>query len=215
MARWRTRGMTRTVGIWALTSCAIAVALLVATGVVAAISAPGDDYDLAGVSRPAEFADVRFLIVGNLLVLTLHALACVAAYLARRSLPAEAARYGGFWRQLSSHIGAVAMWFVAAATVFSFVTQARIIGATASTVAHNLHLHPAQLLGGLALHAIPELSAVFLPLAAWLVSGVRERRWNDLLAATFVSSAVALPVVAISAVVEVYVSPHLISAVTG
>ena len=213
--RWRRQGFARTVGIWALVSAAIAVGLIVATGIVATMSSPGDDYDLAGVSRPAEFSDLRFVVTGNLLVLTLHALACVAAYLARRSLPAEAAHYGGFWRQLNSHIGAAAMWFVAAATAFSFVTQARFLGATAATIADHLHTMPAALLAGLSLHAIPELTAVFLPLAAWMVTGVRQRRWNDLLAATFLSSIVAVPVVAVCALVEVYVSPHIVSAIVG
>lgn len=212
---WRARGLARTVGTWALVSAAIAVGLIVATGVVATVSSPGDDYDLAGVSRPAELSDVRFVVTGNLLVLALHALACVAAYLARRSLPAEAARYGGFWRQLNSRIGAAAMWFVAAATAFSFVTQARFLGATAATIADHLHTMPGQLLAGLSLHAVPELTAVFLPLAAWMVTGVRQRRWNDLLAATVLSSVVAVPVVVVCAVLEAYVSPHLVRALVG
>lgn len=213
--RWRRLGLTRTVGVWALVSAGIAVGLLVATGIVATVSSPGEDYDLAGVSRPAEFSDVRFVVTGNLLVLALHALACVAAYLARRSLPAEAARYGGFWRQLNSHIGAAAMWFVAAATAFSFVTQARFLGATAATIADHLQTTPAKLLAALSLHALPELTAVFLPLAAWMVTGVRQRRWNDLLAATFLSSMVAVPVVVVCALVEVYVSPHLVRVLVG
>lgn len=213
--RWRRRGLMRTVGAWALVSGAIAVGLIVVTGIVATLSSPGDDYDLAGVSRPAELSDVRFVVTGNLLVLALHALACVAAYLARRSLPAEAARYGGFWRQLNSHIGAAAMWFVAAATAFSFVTQARFLGATAATIADHLHTTPAHLLAGLSLHAIPELTAVFLPLAAWMVTGVRQHRWNDLLAATFLSSVVAVPVVAMCGLAEVYVSPHVVRAIIG
>jgi uncharacterized membrane protein SpoIIM required for sporulation len=146
-------------------------------------------------------------------VLTLHALACVAAYLARRSLPAEAARYGGFWRALSSKVGSAAMVFVALATVFSFVTQARLVGQTAATIAHHLGIGPAQLLLAITPHALPELTAVFLPLAAWAIGGVRDQRWNDLLAATLLSSAVAVPVIVGSAFVEAFVSPHLVDLV--
>lgn len=210
---WRRRGFGRTIGTWALASFGVAVALIVATGLVATWSRPGEDYDLAGVSRPAELSDVRYVITRNMLVLTLHALACVAAYLARRSLPAEAARYGGFWRALSTRVGSAAMVFVALATVFSFVTQARLVGQTAATIAHHLGISPAQLLLVITPHALPELTAVFLPLAAWAIGGVRERRWNDLMAATLLSCAVAVPVIVCSAFVEAYVSPHLVDLV--
>ena len=46
---------------------------------------------------------------------------------------------------------------------------------------------------GLSLHAVPELCALFLPLAAWLLAS-RRRAWNELLAATFVTTAIAVPV---------------------
>ena len=42
-------------------------------------------------------------------------------------------------------------------------------------------------------HALPELVALFLPLAAWMVASRREA-WNELLAATAVTTAVAAPV---------------------
>ena len=41
-------------------------------------------------------------------------------------------------------------------------------------------------------HALIELTAVFLPLAAWLIASRRDE-WGDLLAATFVTVAIALP----------------------
>ena len=42
-------------------------------------------------------------------------------------------------------------------------------------------------------HAIPELVSLFLPLAAWIVASRRDD-WQDLLAATAVTVAVAVPV---------------------
>lgn len=213
--RWRERGILRTLRPWILTSAAIAFGLVATTALIAGWSQPGDSYDLAGVTRPSELSDLRYVVTGNLLVLTLHALACSAAYLARRSLIAESATYGGFWRQLNAGVGEAAMWFVAAATVFSFVTQARALGAAAAATAAGLDMSPARLLLGLAPHALPELTAVFLPLAAWVVTGVRARQWNDLLAATLLSSVVAAPIVVLCAAVEVYVSPHLVRALTG
>jgi hypothetical protein len=58
-------------------------------------------------------------------------------------------------------------------------------------------------------HALLELVAVFLPLAAWLVASRREE-WAELLAATFVTVAVAIPLLVASAAVELLVWPDLV-----
>jgi uncharacterized membrane protein SpoIIM required for sporulation len=63
-------------------------------------------------------------------------------------------------------------------------------------------------------HALPELVALFLPLAAWIIAS-RRGEWEQLLAATLVTVAVAVPVLVIAAFIEVYVSPHLFSVLTG
>ena len=55
-------------------------------------------------------------------------------------------------------------------------------------------------------HALPELIALFLPLAAWIVAS-RRGEWDELLAATFVTVAIAVPMLVVAAFVEVYVSP--------
>jgi hypothetical protein len=62
----------------------------------------------------------------------------------------------------------------------------------------------------LAPHALPELFALFLPLAAWIVAS-RAGQWQDLLAATFVTVAIAVPVLVAAAVVETAVTPDLIA----
>jgi uncharacterized membrane protein SpoIIM required for sporulation len=62
-------------------------------------------------------------------------------------------------------------------------------------------------------HAIPELIALFLPLAAWIIAS-RRGEWEQLLAATVVTVAIAVPVLVIAALIEVYVSPHLFGALT-
>ena len=56
-----------------------------------------------------------------------------------------------------------------------------------------------------------ELTALFLPLAAWLVAS-RRGDWDQLLAATFVTVAVAVPALIVSVSLEVYVFPELIRA---
>ena len=120
LERWRAERW-RVVAAWALRSGCVAVALLVATVLVAAVATPdASSFDLAGVTRPAEAADVQAVVMRNLLVLALHALACVAAYLARRSVVLEASGYGPFWQRLHTRIGALALAFVAGATIFSF-----------------------------------------------------------------------------------------------
>jgi hypothetical protein len=63
-------------------------------------------------------------------------------------------------------------------------------------------------------HALPELVALFLPLAAWIVAS-RRRQWDQLLAATLLTVAIALPLLLASAIVETYLSPHLFAALTG
>jgi uncharacterized membrane protein SpoIIM required for sporulation len=75
-------------------------------------------------------------------------------------------------------------------------------------------MSPGLLLVALLPHAVPELTALFLPLAAWIIAS-RRGQWHQLLAATFVTVAIAVPVLVASAVVEVYVSPHLIRALAG
>ncbi len=105
----------------------------------------------------------------------------------------------------------MAIGFVSAATLFSLTTQAYVLGNEASTLSHQLGLSPAVLLLGLLPHALPELTALFLPLAAWLIAS-RRKDWHVLLAATFVTTAIAAPVLITASVVEVYVSPHLMAA---
>ena len=68
---------------------------------------------------------------------------------------------------------------------------------------------PALLLVGLLPHALPELCALFLPLAAWILAS-RRGAWHELLAATFVTTAIAVPVLLASAAVEVWVTPHVL-----
>ena len=58
-------------------------------------------------------------------------------------------------------------------------------------------------------HAVPELFALFLPLAAWMIAS-RNDDWHELLAATFVTVAIALPILLAAGAVEVWVSPQLL-----
>ena len=107
-------------------------------------------------------------------MLALHGFACVAGFMAGSSLPQVAEGYSGTWRWIHDKAGPLAIAFVIAATLFSLTTQAWALGSAASTLSAKLDISPALLLLGLAPHAVPELFALFLPLAAWTIASRRE-----------------------------------------
>jgi hypothetical protein len=204
---WQARPLP-VVGAWAAASLGVASLLLVATWVIALLSVP--DPFVYAVSGTGGWQDFRFILYRNGIVLSLHAMACVAGFIAGSSLPVVAKGYHGLWRRVHDHAGRAAMGFVAAATLFSLGTQAFALGMTASTVADANGITPALLLVSLLLHAVPELTALFLPLAAWLLAS-RRGAWDELLAATVVTTAIAIPVIIACAAVEVWVSPEVLS----
>jgi hypothetical protein len=164
--------------------------------------AVGDGGDVVGVMRR------------NLLVLALHAMACVAGFIAGSSLPLQAEHHHGVSRWVHEHGGRIAIAFVVLATTFSLSAQAYVLGHTLAGVSGFLRISPGLLLLGVLPHALLELIALFLPLAAWIIAS-RRGEWEQLLAATLVTVAVAVPVLLIAAFIEVYVSPHLFTILTG
>jgi uncharacterized membrane protein SpoIIM required for sporulation len=116
----------------------------------------------------------------------------------------------GVWRRIHDAAGPLAIAFVTAATLFSLFTQAYILGNAASTISSQLGASPGRFLMALLPHALLELLALFLPLAAWLVAS-RRRQWDELMAATVVTVAIAVPALILAAVIEVYVSPHFVA----
>ncbi|HEU4701017.1 MAG TPA: hypothetical protein VFS37_00930 [Conexibacter sp.] len=197
---------------WSLGSLLIACLLLLAVWLVA-LAVPADPTPLPvlGITTTPDLEDVGRILHRNALVLALHAFACVAGYIAGSSLPREAARRRGVWRRIHDVAGPLAIAFVTAATLFSLMTQAFVIGSIASTVSGELGIAPGLLLLALLPHALLELWALFLPLAAWLLAS-RGARWEELLAATFVTVAIAIPALVLAGLVEVYVSPHVLVA---
>jgi hypothetical protein len=158
-------------------------------------------------------ANVLTVLRSNLLVLALHAMACVAGFIAGSSLPLQARNHHGLSRWVHEHGGRIAIAFVVAATTFSLSAQAYLIGHSLAGVSAFLRVSPALLLLGVLPHAVPELIALFLPLAAWIIAS-RRGEWEQLLAATVVTVAIAVPVLLAAAFVEVYISPHLFTALT-
>jgi hypothetical protein len=201
-------------GGWLAGAAVAAAGLLAAVWAVASLD--GGYSQVVSLQPPFGVGDAKsvlFVLRSNLLVLALHAMACVAGFIAGSSLPLQAEHHRGLSRWVHEHGGRIAIIFVVCATTFSLSAQAYLIGHTLAGVSGFLHVSPGLLLLGVLPHAVPELMALFLPLAAWIIAS-RKGEWEQLLAATFVTVAIAVPVLVAAAFVEVYVSPHLFSALT-
>jgi hypothetical protein len=214
LERWRDNPWPVLRG-WLAWSLMTAVGLLIAVYYVARVSQP-DPTPLIfpGVNSDATLHDALHVLIRNLLVLALHAMACVAGFMAGSALPQQAEARRGLSKLVHEKAGPLAIAFVCCATAFSLFTQADILGHSASTLASHLGISPAKLMLGLLPHALLELTALFLPLAAWVIASRRER-WDQLLAATCVTVAIALPVLLAASAIEIYVSPRLILVLAG
>jgi hypothetical protein len=199
---------------WLALSLAIALTLLGAVWVVAGLLTPDvTPVHLPGLTEPQDPGDLLPILWRNSLVLALHATACVAGFIAGASMPIAAAQRTGLSRWIHVKAGEFAILFVVAVTIFSLSTQALYLGFQGSTIAFQLHITRAELILSVLPHAIPELAALFLPLAAWLIAS-RRGEWNQLLAATFLTVALAVPTLVVAATIEICVWPHILEALS-
>ena len=83
-----------------------------------------------------------------------------------------------------------------------------------SDLAWRLEVTPLELLIMLTPHALPELFAVFLPLAAWSLAS-RRGAWDELLAATIATTAIAIPLLLLAGAIETWVTPRLLWTLAG
>jgi hypothetical protein len=197
-------------GGWAALSVAIAATLLSAVWLVAGLMTPDvTPVHLPGFTEPSHPSDMLPILYRNSLVLALHATACIAGFIAGASMPVAAAQRTGISRWIHVKAGELAILFVCAVTLFSLSTQALYLGMQGSTIAFQLDISHGLLILTVLPHALIELTALFLPLAAWLIAS-RRGEWNQLLAATFVTVLLAIPALVIAATIEVYVWPHIL-----
>ena len=200
---------------WLALSVAIALTLLIAVWFVAGLLTPDlTPIHLPGLTEPSDPGDLLPILWRNSLVLALHATACVAGFIAGASMPIAAERRTGFSRWIHVKAGELAICFVAAVTLFSLSTQALYLGFQGSTLSYQLHISRFELILSVLPHAIPELTALFLPLAAWLIAS-RRGEWNQLLAATMITVALAIPTLIVAATIEVYVWPHILESMSS
>jgi hypothetical protein len=201
-------------GGWLALSFTIALALLGATWLVANTITPDiSPIRLPGVTRPAGFSDFLWLLLRNGTVLAFHATACVAGFIAGASMPIAAESRTGFSRWVHLKAGQLAIAFVVGVTFFSLSIQALTLGFQASTVAFHLHVSNGLLLISVLPQALIELPALFLPLAAWIIAS-RRGEWNQLLAATCVTVAIAVPMLLVAAFIEVELWPQILIAIS-
>lgn len=195
---------------WIALSLAVALTLLGAVWAVAGMLTPDlTPIHLAGLTHPSEPDDLLPILYRNSLVLALHGTACIAGFIAGASMPIAAAQRTGFNRWIHVKAGEFAILFVAAVTLFSLSTQALYLGFQGSTIAYQLQISNLELIISVLPHALPELTALFLPLAAWLIAS-RRGEWNQLLAATFITVVLAIPVLLLAATIEVYIWPQIL-----
>jgi hypothetical protein len=199
---------------WVALSLAIALALLGAVWVVAGLLTPDlTPIHMPGISEGTDPGDLLPILWRNSLVLALHATACVAGFIAGASMPIAAAQRTGFSRWVHVKAGELAILFVCAVTLFSLMTQVLYLGFQGSTISYQLGISHLALILSVLPHALPELTALFLPLAAWLIAS-RRGEWNQLLAATFITVALAIPALLVAATIEVYVWPRILTAIS-
>lgn len=200
--------------VWVGGALIVAAALLASVWAIAALS-PVDltHLGIPGVTEDPGPADVGRILFRNSLVLALHAFACVAGFIAGSSLVLSAEHRSGLSRIVHEKARPIAFAWVGLVTCFSLVTQAYALGLTGAQLAGQLGISPAALVLTTLPHAVPELVALFLPLAAWTIAS-RRGEWHDLLAATFATVAIAIPMLVVAATWEIYVWPHLVAAVS-
>jgi hypothetical protein len=195
---------------WIALSLAIALTLLTAVWVIAGLLTPDiTPIRIAGLTHQSEPNDLLPILWRNSLVLALHGTACIAGFIAGASMPIAAAQRSGFNRWVHVKAGEFAILFVCAVTLFSLGTQALYLGFQGSSIAYQLDLTRLELIVSVLPHALPELTALFLPLAAWLIAS-RRGEWNQLLAATFITVTLAIPVLVLAAMIEVYLWPQIL-----
>jgi uncharacterized membrane protein SpoIIM required for sporulation len=199
---------------WLVGAVLIALGLLAGVTLTASLMKPDYGFHYAPtIPQGIEFEAVGRVLFRNSLVLALHAFACIAGFIAGATLPLTASTKTGFKRWVHEKARPIAFAWVIGVTCFSLVTQTLGLGLVGATIAWDEHISAPTLVLTALPHALLELTAVFLPLAAWTIAS-RRGEWDQLLAATFVTVAMAIPMLIVAATWEVYVWPEILQAVS-
>ena len=185
----------RVVGRWVAGSALAAAGLLAAVWVIATLDTGYTQIvQLQPPFAVGDDGDVLHVLRSNMLVLALHAMACVAGFIAG-SVAAAAGRAPP--RRLALAARARRADRDRLRRRRDDLLAQRPGLPDRPHAGRRLELPAASrralLLLGVLPHAIPELIALFLPLAAWIIAS-RRGEWEQLLAATLVTVAIAVPV---------------------
>ena len=213
LRRWRAEPAPVLRG-WFAGAAVVAVGLLIAVTVIAYLLRP-DPFlvGVVGIWYAPDLEAAAEVLFRNSLVLALHGFACVAGFLAGSALVRENEHRDGLSLWVHQRARPIAIGWVLCVTAFSLMTQAYELGFTASTLASSFEISPALLMATVFPHALVELVALFLPLAAWTLASRRDG-WDELLAATLVTVALAIPMLLAAVVWELTVWPELLRMVS-
>lgn len=204
------RGRWAVLGQWAALSFAIACALLTATLIVSGFMVPDPSrLGIAGLTHPADLWDFLRILGRNGTVLAFHAMACVAGFIAGASMPIAAENRTGISRWIHVKAGELAILYVVAVTIFSLSVQAYVLGFQTAALSGQLNISSLELILSVTPHALIELTALFLPLAAWVVAA-RKEEWSQLLAATLITVVIAIPMLIVGALLELFLWPEVL-----
>ncbi len=195
---------------WLPTALVAATALLVSVLVVAMLSG---ESRLQPPSGPpfavGNLPDAAKIFAENLLVLMLYAMGGVAVSVIRRrrTRSAQPVTAG---RELLSRLATI---IVVGLLLFAACRQAYVLGRGLAGFSGYFYVSRWRLWLSVLPHALPELTGIFLPVAAWLFAS-RKGRQRNLLSLTVVAALAALPLLATAALIEVYVSPRVFRALS-
>ena len=148
-----------------------------------------------------------------MLVLALHGFVCVAGFMAMRALPEQTKYKRGVDRWVHEHAGPFAMvWVSGRDDLLDHHADLDPRHDRSPTCRSRSGISQGTLLLTVLPHALLELTAVFLPLAAFLIAS-RQGDWHELLAATVVTVSVAIPMLIVAAFVEAYLWPEILGSV--
>lgn len=209
---------------WFTVAALIAVGMIVAITVMATFVA-GDPFNQTTIAHQSGFDDWWYILRHNLLVLAIHFCACLVGALVAvkpHELDDEWVNAPGKWtwarktaagmnRELPQRLQQLCLAYAAGVTMCSILLQTLTLGYSAAATAPSLGLQPWQLMIALLPHAFIELTAVFLPLAAFLYRA-KTGKLIHLGYEAWVSALVALPLLLIAATIEILVAPVIIQA---
>ena len=194
---------------WLPVALAMAVVMLVGVLVVALLSREARQVPASGPPFVAgTLEDAPGILGENLLVLLLYAMGSVAAS-GIRSWRVGNAQPSTARTTLVSRLSTAMLLGL---LLFVACRQAVFLGHGLAGFANYFYVPRWRLWLAVLPHAIPELTAVFLPVSAWRYAS-REGEEQKLAAFTAAAVLAALPLLAAAALIEVYVSPKAFRAV--